>query len=121
MNQVGHFALSLAWILTIYGMVAGGIGALKNQTKWVISAANGTVAGAACALVAIVSLGSSFLSDDYSIQYVWQFSNAAMPGIYKIAAIWGGMDGSMLSAFVSVISGHCAISASGSAGRRRSR
>jgi cytochrome c-type biogenesis protein CcmF len=46
--------------------------------------------------LSLVGLGYGFVNNDYSIQYIWQYSNRAMPWIYKITAIWGGMDGSML-------------------------
>ena len=36
------------------------------------------------------------MQNDYSNQFVWQFSNRDMPTIYKVTAVWGGMDGSML-------------------------
>ena len=41
-------------------------------------------------------LAGAFLQNDYTNQFVWQFSNRDMPTIYKITAVWGGMDGSML-------------------------
>src|SRR5690606_12785496 len=37
-----------------------------------------------------------FYISDYSNQYVWQYSNVDMEWYYRISAIWGGMDGSML-------------------------
>jgi cytochrome c-type biogenesis protein CcmF len=41
-------------------------------------------------------LAGAFLQNDYTNQFVWQFSNRDMPTIYKVTAVWGGMDGSML-------------------------
>ena len=54
------------------------------------------MAVAACLGCALVALGYSFVTNDYTVQYVWQYSNRSMPWIYKVTAIWGGMDGSML-------------------------
>jgi cytochrome c-type biogenesis protein CcmF len=53
----------------------------------------------ACAVLMVLSLcglGTAFVSDDYTNQYVWQHSNMGMSDLYKLTAIWGGMDGSML-------------------------
>lgn len=47
-------------------------------------------------LLAIVSLGWSLVTDDFSVLYVAQHSNSQLPLFYKIAAIWGGHEGSML-------------------------
>ena len=47
-------------------------------------------------IISIIILGLLFLTDDYSVQYVWQYSNMDMPWFYKVTAVWGGMDGSML-------------------------
>ena len=47
-------------------------------------------------LVAIVCLGYSFLIDDFSVLYIALNSNTNLPNIYKIAAIWGAHEGSLL-------------------------
>ena len=47
-------------------------------------------------LLAIVCLGYSFVSDDFSVLYVALNSNTNLPILYKIAAIWGAHEGSFL-------------------------
>ena len=46
--------------------------------------------------LAIVCLGYSFVSDDFSVLYVALNSNTNLPVVYKIAAIWGAHEGSFL-------------------------
>lgn len=46
--------------------------------------------------LALLSLGWSFVNDDFSVLYVAQHSNSQLPLFYKMAAIWGGHEGSML-------------------------
>ena len=46
--------------------------------------------------LAIVCLGYSFVSDDFSVLYVALNSNTNLPILYKIAAIWGDHAGSFL-------------------------
>jgi cytochrome c-type biogenesis protein CcmF len=46
--------------------------------------------------VAIVSLGYSFAVDDFSVAYVAHHSNSQLPILFKIAAVWGGHEGSLL-------------------------
>ncbi|HJL81504.1 MAG TPA: heme lyase CcmF/NrfE family subunit [Gammaproteobacteria bacterium] len=46
--------------------------------------------------LAMVCLGYSFVSDDFSVLYVALNSNTNLPILYKIAAIWGAHEGSFL-------------------------
>lgn len=47
----------------------------------------------ACAAAILFAL---FLTDDFSVQYVWSNSSIAQPLLYKISAFWGGQGGSLL-------------------------
>lgn len=96
MNELGNFALCLGWFLSLYGFVVGIYGAKKNNSRLQHSAKNATIGCALCLVASLAVLGISFLTDDYTNHYVWQFSNKDMPAIYKFTAIWGGMAGSML-------------------------
>ncbi|WP_145531872.1 heme lyase CcmF/NrfE family subunit [Yersinia kristensenii] len=46
--------------------------------------------------LAMLALGWCFVTDDFSVLYVAQHANSQLPLFYKIAAIWGGHEGSML-------------------------
>ncbi len=98
MVEFGHFSLSLAWLLALFVVLGGAYLGMKPR----VSAAHVeilrrcTIATCLALGCSLVGLGYGFVTNDYSIQYVWQYSNRAMPWIYKITAIWGGMDGSML-------------------------
>ncbi|HHH2211865.1 TPA: heme lyase CcmF/NrfE family subunit [Yersinia enterocolitica] len=46
--------------------------------------------------LAMLALGWCFVTDDFSVLYVAQHGNSQLPLFYKIAAIWGGHEGSML-------------------------
>lgn len=96
MGEFGHFALVCAWFLALFGFVAGAYAGLKAHDRLFLSVRNGTILCALCLMLSTGALGYQFLTDDYTNQFVWQFSNSSMQAIYKISAIWGGMDGSML-------------------------
>ncbi len=96
MIDIGHFSLASAWILSVYGLVAGVIGAKRRNLSLRSSAANSVYAMAFFTIAALIALGVSFMSHDYRYTYVWQHSNNSMPALYRISAVWGGMDGSML-------------------------
>ena len=38
----------------------------------------------------------AFYTNDFSVMYVAQHSNTKLPDIYRIAAVWGGHEGSLL-------------------------
>ena len=48
------------------------------------------------ALLASIGLGALFLSNDFSVLYVANNSNLDLPLLYKISAIWGAHEGSLL-------------------------
>lgn len=86
----------LAWSLALFGFIGGLIGASRKFERLSESVRVATVLVAFATVLAIGILAAEFLTDDYTSQYVWQFSNRDMPAIYKLTAVWGGMDGSML-------------------------
>ncbi|MBY5920647.1 heme lyase CcmF/NrfE family subunit [Ferrimonas balearica] len=49
-----------------------------------------------CTVIAVLSLAISFLTNDFSVAYVANNSNSSLAWPYKIAALWGGHEGSFL-------------------------
>ncbi len=106
MAEIGHFALSLAWILTLVGIISGAIAGVSRKEAWFQTSRIATILVFACSALALGALGYAFVVSDFTNQYVWQHSNRDMSSMYKITAIWGGMDGSMLlwAAFLALAS-----------------
>jgi cytochrome c-type biogenesis protein CcmF len=94
MKDFGHFSLCCAWFVTLYGLLILAFGGKSLQT--IKSGLAALPLSFVCLAFSFYSLARSFLNNDYTLQYVWQYSNKSMPDIYKVTAIWGGMDGSML-------------------------
>jgi cytochrome c-type biogenesis protein CcmF len=94
--DLGHFALILAWLLSLYAVGAGILGAKRLSSKLTKSAANATHAVAILSTLSIVCLAVLFVLHDYRYAYVWRTSNNDMSPVYLVSAVWGGMDGSML-------------------------
>ncbi|MBN1946161.1 MAG: cytochrome c biogenesis protein CcsA [Bradymonadales bacterium] len=46
--------------------------------------------------VASAALLHAFVTHDFSLKVVFQYSDRAMPGLYLVAALWGGQQGSLL-------------------------
>src|SRR5574338_72628 len=94
--EIGHFALILALcvavvqgILPIYGAAVGN-SALMAVAK---PAARGQFL---LVLTAFCCLGYAFASKDFSVLYVAATSNSQLPLHYRLAAIWGAHEGSLL-------------------------
>jgi cytochrome c-type biogenesis protein CcmF len=94
--ELGNFALILAFCLSIILGTVPMIGAARNNTLW-MSLARPLTAGVFVFLsISLVVLGYSFVTDDFSVQFVANHSNTTLPLQYKVTAVWGGHEGSFL-------------------------
>ena len=94
--ELGQVALLLALAVAIVQAVLPIAGAARGHTPWMMLAR--PAAQAQCLLVAFAfgALAWSFASNDFSVLYVAQNSNSALPLHYRIAGVWGGHEGSLL-------------------------
>ena len=92
----GHFCLWLALILALtqaifplYGSFRGkpALVELARPLAWMLSLS---------LLSAFFVLGYAFWRNDFSVVYVAEHSNLALPWYYRLVAIWGGHEGSLL-------------------------
>lgn len=90
-GELGHLALILALALAGVQALAG---LLPQAPAALVHRAVGLQAVVLTA--AILALGTAFVTADFSLMYVVQHSNADLPVPYRVAAIWGGHEGSML-------------------------
>ena len=96
MVETGHFALVLAFALSLVQTIVPLFGArLDNQR---LMAVGGPVAITGFALTALsfAALASAYASSDFSVASVWENSHSLQPMIYKITGTWGNHEGSML-------------------------
>ncbi|MCF7980852.1 MAG: heme lyase CcmF/NrfE family subunit [Pseudomonadales bacterium] len=94
--ELGHFTLILALCMAVPLAVIPLIGAARNNQLW-MSYARPLVCGQFVFLVtSFACLAAAFLMDDFSVAYVAQNSNSAMPVQYKLSAVWGAHEGSLL-------------------------
>jgi len=92
----GSFALLLAFVCAVYAVV-GGIAAIVTRHPLLVKSAR-QAGMATCGLIflATFSLEYLFFTDNFSIAYVVSHSNRDLSTFYKIAALWSGMEGSLL-------------------------
>jgi len=96
MNEFGNYVLCVGWFLAVYGIFSGVYAGISGKQSWYFSTVNAVKLIALCTVVATFILGYGFYVNDYVNQYIWQYSNRDMTTLYKLTAIWGGMDGSIL-------------------------
>jgi cytochrome c-type biogenesis protein CcmF len=95
-TELGHFALILAFCLTIPQAFFGLAGAHWRRDHWMALASRAAIGHLVFAVVAFGCLASAFLHDDFSVLYVASNSNSELPAFYKFAAVWGAHEGSLL-------------------------
>ncbi|MGZ4360332.1 MAG: heme lyase CcmF/NrfE family subunit [Gaiellaceae bacterium] len=96
MALLGRATLLIALALIAYALLAGTISALRARRRLALSAENALSAAFAAVLFAFVLLGIAFLRNDFSLAYVADHSSRELPSQYKLSAIWGGQEGSLL-------------------------
>ncbi len=94
--EIGHFSLILALFVAFALGVLGIVGGQQGRGDWMALA---RPAAQALWLLTAVSFGCltyAFYTNDFSVSYVVQHSNSKLPGMYRIAGVWGGHEGSLL-------------------------
>jgi len=94
--ELGQFALILALVMACVQALLPLVGSMTRQPLWLAYAQPAAWAQFALLSVSLVFLGISFLVDDFSVAYVANNSNSALPWFYKLSAVWGAHEGSLL-------------------------
>ena len=94
--ELGHFALILALCVALVQGILSLLGAHQRWLQWIAVARPAAVAQAVLMAVAFGCLISAFVHNDFTVLYVAQHSNTLLPLPYRVAAVWGGHEGSLL-------------------------
>ncbi|ABL02054.1 cytochrome c-type biogenesis protein CcmF [Candidatus Ruthia magnifica str. Cm (Calyptogena magnifica)] len=94
--EIGHFALVLAFVFAVLQVVLPTIGIIKHDT--ILSGLSRPLLWMQFfwILIAFAILMNAFLVDDFSVKYVANNSNTQLPNIFKMSAVWGAHEGSLL-------------------------
>jgi len=107
--ELGHYALILAFAISLIQSVVPLVGAHKGWGDWMAAAY--PMASAQFALIALsfAALTWAFVTSDFSVALVVDNSHTAKPLIYKISGVWGNHEGSLLLwVLILVLFGACA-------------
>ena len=94
--ELGHFCLIVALLVALVQAFYGLVGAQRGVAAWIGAVRAAARTQALFAILAFAALAFSFYRNDFSVLYVAQNSYSGMPWYYRIAAVWGDHEGSML-------------------------
>jgi len=94
--EAGSGALIVALILALYGAVAAAVGGRRGRPALVESAQHAALGVFALLTAGALLLIYAFLSFDFSVRYVANNTNLGTPFYYRITALWGALEGSIV-------------------------
>src|ERR1039458_7330107 len=105
MAAFGSFALLIALALAAYNLLAGALAlrllatgqpARISPERLADTARRAGLAGFAAVTAAAFALVWAAFTNDFSITYIMEHSNRALPMAYKFSALWSGQEGSLV-------------------------
>ncbi|MEX1081979.1 MAG: heme lyase CcmF/NrfE family subunit [Halofilum sp. (in: g-proteobacteria)] len=94
--EIGNLALAVALALALFQSVVPLVGAAQGRAPWMAAARPAALAQFGFVALAFIALSIAFYTSDFSVAYVADNSNRALPWYYRLTAVWGGHEGSML-------------------------
>ncbi|EKT4489808.1 MULTISPECIES: heme lyase CcmF/NrfE family subunit [Shewanella] len=94
--ELGHFSLIIGMAFAVLLMTVPLIGVARKDQYLVRYAWPLSYGMFLFIFLSVIALGYSFATDDFSVAYVAHHSNSQLPIFFKIAAVWGGHEGSLL-------------------------
>ena len=94
--ELGQLILILALAVALVQGVLPLVGAHRGRADWMALARPAAYLQFTLVLLSYFCLTAAFVLNDFSVLYVASNSNSALPLPYRIAAVWGGHEGSLL-------------------------
>lgn len=94
--EIGHFALILATCVAFLQAVLPLAGTVLDRPRWQALAKPTAWLQFSLIVLAYAVLTHGAVTDDFSIKYIAGHSNSLLPMEYKVSAVWGGHEGSLL-------------------------
>jgi cytochrome c-type biogenesis protein CcmF len=94
--ELGQVTLVLSLLLAVCLSTLPIIGAWNRDERLIATAPSLAIGLFVFIALAFGLLAAGFLADDFTIRYVASNSNLLLPWYYKVSAIWGGHEGSLL-------------------------
>ncbi len=96
MTVLGSVALWVAFLVGVWGALAGIVGGLKDRPDLQRSAQHAVYAMCVALIVAVVSLEVALFRHDFNVEYVAAYTSRNLPIFYTWSALYAGQKGSLL-------------------------
>ncbi len=96
MNEIGEYALILALVVSIYSAVVSALGGKTGSRQMVKSSEYALLAAFCLHSIASLVLMRALYIGDFSLEYVYDYTNAELGRFYALSAFWAGQKGSLL-------------------------
>ena len=96
MTVLGNLCLWLAFLVGVWGALAGFVGGARGQPELAQSARHAVFAMCAALLVAVFSLEWALFKHDFNVEYVAAYTSQNLPVFYTWSALYAGQKGSLL-------------------------
>ncbi|HET6681105.1 MAG TPA: cytochrome c-type biogenesis CcmF C-terminal domain-containing protein [Gemmatimonadaceae bacterium] len=121
MIELGSLSIWLALLLALWALVAGAGGVVRQRDDLAESASRALVAAGFFVTLAFAGLLDALLGADLSVRYAARHVTQILPGAWRIAALWAGVEGRVLTwaMFTVIVAGALAVTVRrrGAAGR----
>jgi cytochrome c-type biogenesis protein CcmF len=94
--ELGHFSLWLALAVATVLAVVPMAGYARREARWMALAPAAAQTLFALVLLAYLCLTWAFRENDFSVAYVAANSHSELPLMYRLSAVWGAHEGSLL-------------------------
>ena len=94
--ELGNLALALALAVAVVLSVVPLAGALRGNHAWMAVAHPASMVMLLLLMLAYACLSWAFVAHDFSVLYVAGNSHTELPLVYRLTAVWGGHEGSLL-------------------------
>jgi len=96
MAAFGNLTLLVSFVVATLAGVTSFVGIRRGSERLMRAGRAAVYLLATTLSMAIAAMVHAFTSSDFSIKYVQHYSEAGQPFGYKLTAVWGGLDGSLL-------------------------
>ncbi|HVC64623.1 MAG TPA: hypothetical protein VNF52_04030, partial [Candidatus Dormibacteraeota bacterium] len=94
--ELGYALTVGALVLALYGAGAAALGGLKGRPDLQQSSERAAIGVWLLITASMLLLVYAFLSFDFSVRYVANNTNRGTPFYYRITALWGALEGSII-------------------------
>ncbi len=95
-NDLGFIILVLSVLASLYAVYAALRGRDDLSSAWLSSARRAVIAVFALLTISTAAVVYGLVTGDFQVDYVYQTSSRSMSTFLKVAALWGGQNGSIL-------------------------